>query len=159
MYAKVEPSGCCERKGMVQVRFCMYLDPTDYGYEKHHIQVPDFIDQVYPGEVDTNGVPINKKQYNSWEASLPKVWLNNPFHNHFIQVEPETTDKEIMDIAEAFLHECYIKWAQDISLVGSEQPRNDALPFKKPQIIDAVRIAACEARVQSIKTITEERKV
>ena len=26
MFVRVEPTGCHERKGLVQVRFCMYLD-------------------------------------------------------------------------------------------------------------------------------------
>lgn len=159
MYVKIEPSGCCERKGMVQVRFCMYLGPTDYGYEKHHIQMPVIPKGGYPGKIDKRGSPVNQEQYDTWLASLPKIWQDNPFHNHFIQVEPETTDKEILDIAEAFLHECYIKWAQDISLTGADQPRNDSLPFKKPSVIDDALIAACETRVQSVKQIIAERKV
>ena len=155
MYVKVEPSGCCERKGMVQVRFCMYLDGKDYGYDKHHIQVPVIPKEGYPGKVDDTGMPLDIKDFNEWLDSLPKVWQNNPFHNHFIQVEPDTTDKTIMDIAEAFLHEAYIKWAceEKLDLV------NDALPFKKPSVIDDARIAACETRVQSVKVIVTERRI
>jgi hypothetical protein len=55
--------------------------------------------------------------------------------------------------------ECYIKWAQDISLVGADQPRNDALPFTKPAVIDAARLSACEARVETVKQTTTERKL
>jgi hypothetical protein len=155
MYVKVEPSGCCERRGMVQIRFCMYLESTDYGYDKHHVQVPVIPEGGYPGRVDAEGMPTNQKQYDKWLASLPKVWQTNPFHNHFILVEPETTDGEIMDIAVAFLHEAYIKWSTDSKL----DLVNDALPFKKPEIIDDTRIANCETRMQSIKAIIMERKV
>ncbi len=155
MFVKVEPSGCCERKGMVQVRFCMYLDSTDYGYEKYHVEMPVIPEGGYPGKVDDMGMPINQKDYDRWIKSLPKVWQNNPFHNHFIQAEPETTDKEIMDIASTFLREGGIRWATDnkLDLV------NDALPFKKPEVVDATRIKDCEVRVQSVKAITTEIRV
>lgn len=160
MYVKIEPSGCSERRGMVQVRFAMYLDPEDYGYERHHIQVPDSTGATYAGKLDKEGNPIDTTDHQKWIDGLPKVWQTNPFHNHFIQVNPDTTDKEIMDIAEAFLHECYIKWAQDLSLTSAEhQPRNDALPFVKPSTVDNTKITACNTRVQSVKAITVERRI
>ena len=34
MYFEIEPSGCCERNGMVQVRYSFYLDMEDEGYDK-----------------------------------------------------------------------------------------------------------------------------
>ncbi len=154
-YVKIEPSGCCERNGMVQVRFCMHLDDKDYGYDKHHIQVPDFTGAEYKGKVDKDGNPVDFKDYQAWVDSLPKIWQNNPFHNHFIQVNPDTTETEIMDIAEAFLHEAYIKWAQDAKL----DLVNDALPFVKPAIVTSLIKSACEAKVQSVKAITTECKV
>ena len=157
MYVRVEPSGCCERKGMVQVRFSMYLEPTDYGYDKHCVQLPVIPEEGYQGKVDEMGEPVDIEDYNKWLDGLPKEWQNNPFHNHFIYVEPDTTDKEILDIGEAFLHECYIKWAQDLSLTGADQPRNNALPFKKPSVIDAARIAACEDKVRYLKVTNLER--
>lgn len=30
-YVKINPTGCAERKGLVQVRFDCYLEPTDAG--------------------------------------------------------------------------------------------------------------------------------
>ena len=157
MYAKIEPSGCCERKGQVQIRISMYLEKDDYGYEKHYIQVTDFTNAVYKGEVDKNGVPIDLKDYQAWIDSLPKIWQNNPFHNHFIQVIPDISNAEIEEISKAFLEECYIKWAQDFSLVSKEyQPRNDALPFVKPSIVTDTLQLACNVKVASVKGITKE---
>lgn len=123
MYVKVEPSGCCERNGMVQVRLCFYLEPGDYGYEKHYVEIDG-------------------------------KWQTNPFHNHFIYVEPNTTDTEIIDIGEAFLQEAYTKWATDSKL----DLVNDALPFRRPPIIDAARIEACQAKVQHLKTAALHRR-
>lgn len=152
MFVKVEPSGCCERKGMVRIRFCMYLELDDYGYDKHHVQVPVIPEAGYPGKVDSLGQPIDMEDCNKWLDSLPKVWQNNPFHNHFIYAEPDVTDEEIRDIGEAFLHEAYIKWAceQKLDLVNP--------PTEKPTV-DSARITACEAKVQHLKDTVLERKV
>lgn len=118
MLIRVEPTGCCERKGMVRIRFCMYLERGDYGY----------------------------------------AWQNNPFHNHFIYVEPDTTDEEIMDIGEAFLDEAYIKWDSGLNLASSEyQLRNDALPFKKPLTVNKARLKAIADKVKHLKTTVLER--
>jgi hypothetical protein len=154
MYVKIEPSGCCERKGLVQIRLCMYLDDKDYGYESHHVQVPDFTGVEYKGEMK-DGSPVDSVDYQKRIDSLPKIWQNNSFHNHFIQVNPDTTETEIMDIAEAFLHEAYIKWASDTKL----DLVNDALPFVKPSIVTPNLKTACEAKVQSVKAITTEWKI
>lgn len=115
-YVKIEPTGCTERKGMVQVRLSMYLESGDYGY--------------------------NKK--------LP----NNPFHNHFIYVDIDTTESEISSIAISFLNEAYTKWASDIKPDVS----NSSLPFQKPETVDDARILACLNRANEIKTITEAWK-
>ena len=140
MIIKVEPSGCCERKGMVQIRFGAYLDEGDYGYDKHHVQVPERAlteEEIADPEL---------------AAKVKKVWQNNPFHNHFIYVEPDTTDGEIMNIGEAFLHEAYIKWA-------CEQKLDLENPPVKFYEVDKTRLKACEAKVQHLKETKLERKV
>jgi len=35
---EIEESGCCERKGMRQVRICFYLEPGDSRYAEHHVR-------------------------------------------------------------------------------------------------------------------------
>lgn len=150
MFVKIEPSGCTERKGLVQVRFAMYLDKGDYGYDVHHILVPVIPPEGYQGEVDETGSPVDVDAYNAWENSLPKAWRNNPFHNHFIYVEPETTDKVIMDIGEAFLNEAYTKWASEEKL-DLKNPRVEFPPY-----FDKAKI---EAKVQYLKVTVLERKL
>jgi hypothetical protein len=39
MYFEVNNSGCSERKGMVQVRYDLFLDEEDHGHEKHFVKV------------------------------------------------------------------------------------------------------------------------
>ena len=138
MFVKIEPSGCTERKGLVQIRFCMYLEPADFGYDVHHIQVPER--------------PLTEEEVadSLLAALVPKVWQNNPFHNHFIYVEPETSDREIMYIGEAFLNEAYIKWASDEKL----DLKNPNVKF--PVSFDKTKV---ETKVQHLKITKLERKI
>ncbi len=134
-YVKIEPSGCCERKGMVQVRFSMYLELGDYGYDKHHVQIP---------------IGIKEGMSDSEIDELPKSWQDNPFHNYFIYVEPDTSESEIMDIAEAFLHEAYIKWSCDSVL----DLNSNALAFKPSKNTEAIN-----EKVEPVKAITSVRRI
>ncbi len=122
MFVKVEPTGCCERKGLVQIRFSMYLDEDDYGYDKHHVLVPE-------RPLTENGLADPKLA-----ELVPKKWQNNPFHNHFIYVEPETTDTVIMNIGQAVLEEVYMEWACD----KRPEPKNPPVEF--PDSFDSVKI-------------------
>jgi len=153
MLVKVEPSGCCVRKGMVQVRFSFYLEPGDARYYEHYIQLPIIPPEGYPGAVDEFGYPLDLVLYNDWLGSLPTQWQNNPFHNHFVYVEPDATDKEIIDIGEAFLQEAYSKWSSVKKLDLKNQPVNF------PSVVDSQRLAACESKVQHLKNNIMERKV
>ncbi len=141
MFVKVEPSGCYERKGLVQVRFSMYLDEGDYGYDVHHIQVPER--------------PLTEEELANPKLAekVPKVWQTNPFHNHFIYVEPETSDEEIMDIGQTFLEEAYIKWTCEEKL----DPKNP--PIKFHMFVDEQRLRAVEDKVKHLKETVLERKL
>ncbi len=148
MFVKIEPSGVCERKGLVQVRLAMYLESTDYGYAKHHVTVPVIPAEGYKGALDKNGRP-DPIEYTAWLKGLPTTTQDNPFHNHFIQVSPTTTDAEIMDIAEAYLHEAGVKW-------GTDKKPDLVNP---PLIITAASKVACDARVAQLKALTAKRTV
>jgi len=150
VFVRVEPSSCRERKGLVQIRFCMYLDEGDYGYDVHHVQVPVIPEEGYTGKVNEFGTPVDMKHYQKWLNRLPKVWQTNPFHNHFIYVEPDTSDEEIMNIGQAFLEESFIKWAS-----------NEKLDFRNPLARfytnpDSDRLKAVDGKVKHLKeTILE----
>ena len=150
MFVKIEPTGCIERKGLVQIRFSMYLDEGDYGYEKHHIQVPVIPPKGYQGEVDEYSSPVDVSARDAWLASLPKVWQLNPFHNLFIYVEPGTSDKEIMNIGQTFLEEAYIAW----SLGQTPAPQNPKVKY--PVSFDKAKI---ETKIQHLKTTILERRL
>lgn len=148
MYVKVEPSGCVGRHGLVQIRFCMYLDEGDYGYDVHHIQVPER--------------PLTEEELADPALAdlVPKVWQNNPFHNHFIYVKPETTDKVIMDIGEAFLNEAYIKWTSVDEFTLRYIPL-EVMSIKNPRIEFPASFnkAEIDTKVRHLKTITLERSI
>ena len=152
MFVRIEPSGCCERKGKVQIRLAMYLESGDYGYEKHHVYLPDLSFSEYKGELDEKGVPIDTKEYDTWLNSLPKVEKNNPFHNHFIYVDPDTSELEIFDLAEAYLHEAYIKWATDTMI--------DCRNYNTfPVNVNPVLKLACENKAAIVKNINTEVRI
>ena len=130
----------------------MYLDKGDYGYKKHYVQVPVIPEEGYTGKVDETGSPIDIEHYHNWLDSLPKVWQNNPFHNHFIYVEPDTTDQEIMDMGVVFLKEAYAEWATD------RTPNIKNKPHTLP-VFAATRLEAVKAKVQHLKDTILERKV
>jgi hypothetical protein len=122
MYFKVNHTGCGERKGLVEIRYDLYLDPTDHNYSEHHIQVPVIPEGGYTGKVDEMGAPVNQKDYDKWFAALPRVWQNNPFCCHFMQFEPEITDAEIIAAGEKFLKMAYANWQKGNLHLNKNEP-------------------------------------
>jgi hypothetical protein len=88
MFVRVEPSGCTERKGMVQVRLDFFLEEGDARYKERRIEVPS-------------------------ETKGETVTISAPFHCHFIYVAPDTSEKAILDIAERFLKQAYGFWENE----------------------------------------------
>ena len=58
---EIEPSGCCERKGMRQIRICFYLEPGDERYNEHHINAPVIPKSGYPSKKDGRGNAKSEK--------------------------------------------------------------------------------------------------
>ena len=138
MHIKIEPSGCCERKGLVQVRLCFYLGPTDTRYDEHVVTVPER--ELTDKELANPALA----------AKVPTVQRSNPFHNHFIYVNPLTTDAEILDIAEEFAKGAYATWAESAPIAI----KNKTIVF--PKVADQ---AACNARVDLLKATELTRTV
>ena len=151
MYFKVEPTGCCERKGLVQVRYCLYLDPGDIGYDAHHVQMPVIPPEGYPGKID-GMIPVDQDDYQKWFDGLDKIWHDNPFHNHFCQFEANVTDDEI-----AFIGKLALQMAYDKLVMGKE-PYISNLPVKWPVMSDTVK-ADARARIDAIKATTIEGRI
>lgn len=151
MYVEIEKSGVMVVKGTVQIRFSMFLEEKDYGYEKHHAYIPIIPKgTVYDGPKNEFG-GITRDDMKKWFDGFPHEWRDNPFHNHFIYVTPETSDEDIMDIGESFLHEAYIKWSSDekLDLINPEMPK-----FKTQ--IEPLFESMCETKVESITLSSSE---
>ena len=153
MYFKVDKTGCSIRKGMVQIRYCLYLDRDDYGYDKHYVEVPIIPPEGYTGKFDEFGSPVDQKDYNTWLASLPTQMQLNPFHNHFIQVDPTITDEEIKYVGELALQAAKEKWEKD------ERPDVKNIPVNYPKIVTPERLEDCQTKVAYLQTAVIDNKV
>ena len=142
MYYKINPTGCTERNGLVQVRFDCYLDPLDPGYAEHHVTVP-VITEPYPGKVDAEGIPKDQKDFDKWIASLPTETRDNPFCCHFRCFEPDVTDTDLVKAGDEIL-----KMAYDNNKVGTlYKNTNPKVEFTT----NIVKIQASLSRANSIK--------
>lgn len=112
MIAIIEPTGISVRRGKVQLRLSFYLEPGDARYDEHHVQVSVIPPEGYLGEVDDEGNATDMDAYNEWLESLPKVWQNNPFHNHMERVSPDVEDAEIADLLRDGLVKFYAAWSR-----------------------------------------------
>lgn len=141
-YYKINPTGCGENKGLVEVRYDCYLSRDDTGNEQHYVTVPDFTDAVYEGKIGDMG-PEDVEDYRKWVESLPTITRNNPFCCHFVQFEASVTDEEIVKKGEEIL-----KMAFDNFQKGALHENKNA-PFTLSKEPDKQESAL---RASSIKT-------
>jgi hypothetical protein len=143
MFFKVNTTGVSERKGLVEVRYDLYLDATDERYSEHYVQVPVIPKEGYTGKVDEMGSPVDQDDYKKWLDGLKKVYQHNPFCCHFCQFEPTVTDAEIEYVGKLALDMKYKDW-----VVGSlSRTKNEPVTWS----IDSTKKAACATRVATIK--------
>lgn len=142
---KVEPTGCGERNGLVQVRFNCFFDESDPEYPIHYVTVPVFPKEGYPGAVDEIfGHPVDEVDYRDWVSSLPTVSRENPFCCHFRRFEADVTDEEIVAAGKEILAMSY-KNFKDGDLGKNT---NKAVQYTT----SIVKIQASISRVSAIKT-------
>lgn len=144
MYFKINPTGCGEYKGLVEVRFDCYLSREDPGNEEHYVTVPIFPAEGYPGKVDAFGHPVNLKDWETWVKSLPTETRNNPFCCHFRCFEPDVTDAQILAAGDEILAMAFANHqAGDL-----RKNKNAPVEFST----NVVKIVASQNRAESIKT-------
>lgn len=154
---KIETSGLTVRNGKVQVRFSFYLEPGDPRYEEHHIQAPVIPEGGYPGTKTEDGIPVDRNDYDQWLDSLPKVWQDNPFHNHFEYVDPDTPDAELLKLMRDRLKEFFTIWSkgQDILKVWKSKGRliaGDTSPSNIQKCKDRLIDIASKATQLSVRS-------
>ena len=146
MFFKVNTTGCNERKGLVEVRYDLYLDPTDERYSEHYVQVPVIPKEGYTGKVDEMGVTVDQADYDKWLAGLKTTYQHNPFCCHFCQFEPTVTNAEIEYVGKLALDMKKKDWENGNLALSKNQP----VTFSA----NPTKIAACETRVATIKATT-----
>ena len=132
-FFKVEKSGCNVRKGLVEVRYDLYLDEKDYNYSAHYVDVPDL--SQFDGKIPS-------VEYDKWLETAPTIKQHNPFCCHFCQFNPDVTDEEILYVGELALDMAYKNWQQD----NLQLNKNLAVKF------DATKTVDSETRLSSILT-------
>ena len=78
-YFKVEKSGCVVDRGLCQVRYDLFLDPEDYKYSEHHIQVPIMPEGGYPRQKEMSDA---QKALQDFMQSTPKDAKGVPIITH-----------------------------------------------------------------------------
>jgi len=124
MYARVEPSGCTERYGLVQVCLSMCLEEGNFRYDDpSRFYVIDWNSKEalegFKGKTITDPmtgqkVPVDAEEYLEWEASLPRVWLaERDFHDHFVYFDPYMMrDEDIEQAIILHLPNFYKAWTE-----------------------------------------------
>lgn len=141
-YFKINPTGCGERKGLVEVRYDCYLSRDDAGNEEHYVTVPDYTGAVYEGKMDEIGSPVDVDDYQKWASSLPTITRNNPFCCHFVQMQADITDELIVAIGEEVLKMAFANHQQGTLHDNYNEPLELS---KEPDPLEST------ARVASIK--------
>jgi hypothetical protein len=134
-YFKIEKSGCCEHKGLCQVRADFYREEGDKGYALTDVRI--IPKEGYQGKVE--GImnrPVDMEDYKKWYDSLPTEKRLLPFHTHFIYFEPQHTDEEIL-----FCFEIAKTWLE------KNEPMNNVKPVWKETLS-----ADSSARISAIKS-------
>lgn len=155
-------------KGKVAVVVSYYLDPLDLYYYKHYVYVvdensPEYL-LGYPGKVNEIGEPLDQKQYDTWYSSLPRIWRNNPFHNHVLYFDADVTDEEIKaKIAEAgnyFYQFWQYCWDNNLDFIPQWQKvKKDTVPTRQTFIagdLSPLNKLDCLVKVQDIITRKDE---
>ena len=162
-YGQVEKSGCVVRKGNCQIRLDFYLEPDDPRYNDKYLHLVDTTSPEwlagYKGKVDEFGIPIDQEDYDTWFESLPRVWVNTPFHSHFIYLPPTFTNKDIEDAISYHLPNFYLAfqdrwdevqggmrhgWATETRIRPIDYSKSDT-----PAEFDA-RVAECQSAIDSL---------
>jgi hypothetical protein len=150
MYGKVNPSGTCERHGLIQTRLDFFLEEGDYRYDDPRFYIVDETSEAYLAG-------YTGKDSEKWLATLPRVWLKERcFHSHFIYLDPYTlTEKQVEDAIALHLPNFYKAWVDEWDKVAggmrhgwdvATRKRPTRFDIKEPELYEA-RKAECLSKV------------
>lgn len=162
-YAQVNKSGCHVHNGNCQIRLDFYLEPEDVRYYDRYLYLvdetsPEYL-AGYPGEVDKDGNPVDQAEYDKWWEGLPRVWVNTPFHSHFVYLPADFTEDDIKAQIDIHLGNFYQAFQDGWDAVqGGMRHGWDTKTRTRPTDYSKVetsveydaRVAACEATLSSL---------
>jgi hypothetical protein len=162
-YAVINKTGCGVRKGNCQIRLDFYLEPSNPRYNDKYLYLVDTTSEKYlagyKGEVDKDGNPVNQEEWDAWWDSLPRVWVNTPFHTHFIYLPADFTDDDIKAQIELHLPNFYQAFQAGLDEfrggmrhgwdIRERFRPHDYSKSDSPVEYDA-RVAACEAAIADL---------
>jgi len=165
-YARIEPSGCCERYGLIQTRFDIFLNEGDKRYNDLRFYQIDQTSKEYlkgyQGLVDLEGNPLDSEQYQAWRSSLPRMWLpNRQINAHFLYFEPTVSQDDILKGIEHHIPNFYRAWIDEWDLYkGGMRHGWDVACRKRPRRYNKImslqeyqsRKLECLSKVDLIKT-------
>jgi hypothetical protein len=171
-YAVVNPSGTCERHGLIQVRLDFCLEPGDARYDDPRFYVIDEASKAfkrgYEGK-DELGLPVDAEAYKAWRDSLPRVWLaERTFHHHMVYLDPYTLrDEQIEQAIALHLPNFYKAWVDEWDKVaGGMRHGWDTATRKRPTRFDvkeperyAERKALCLTRLPILAALSFATRV
>lgn len=143
-----------EYHGNVQVKLEFYLDPTDYGYDKTYIDVPDFAGKEYKGKTDKDGNP-DPVAYQEWIDKLPKKKQLNPFHSHFVYLPPEYSKSDIENEIAFHLPNFYKAWSGGKSMRSGWATEKRIRPVRFDKVHPELYAAKKEACLDKIASLAE----
>ena len=154
-YIKIEPTGCGIFKGWIKVKLCFYLEPTDPRYSEYYIFAIDETSQKfkdgYTGAVSADGIPINQADYDTWANSLPHIWRNDAFHNHFLLVNFDTPLTDIVKYAKDFLSEFFDGWKAGLD--GNQVWHSKPRPIPVAKTLTSEQLTLSNQKLSRIKAM------
>lgn len=130
----------------------MYLEPTDPRYSEHHVFVVDETSPKFSAGYHGMKDPINQEDYQKWIDTLPHVWRDNPFHNHFVFVDSDITDGQVKKLVSDCLSEFFSVWSRGKSILKYWQVKVDKPAFM-PKVLTSKELEDCESKLAQIKVI------
>ena len=159
MFTKITDS--FENRGNVRVKLSFFLEPTDDRYDEHHVYVVDetcpIFQAGYHGKADAEGNSVDDADYEAWLDTCRHIWRDNPFHNHFINVDPKKTDADIKALAKFHAPNFYESWKKKKTMRSGWAVETRIKPIrydeKESSAKYAIRKGKCEKRAAQLKEL------
>ena len=159
MFTKITDS--FEARGNVRVKLSFFLEPEDARYDEHHVYVVDetcpIFQAGYHGKADKDSNPTDMSDYETWLDTCNHIWRDNPFHNHFLNVDSLKSDANIKALAEFHAPNFYKAWQEKKTMRSGWAVSHRIKPIrydeKETPAKYALRKSKCEQRAAELKAL------